>query len=134
MGHDARLSSPAIAEHLAKGFQAGGAHVKRMGLITSPISYFSTFTLPDVTGGIMVTGSHNPPEYNGFKVSYDRTTIHGPEIKSLEKIINARDYVDGAGTVEDIDILTPYVARYREEFAQLKDIPWCSIAGTAPPG
>ena len=89
LGYDARLSSPAIADALCAGFKASGAHVLRLGLVTSPISYFSTFTVENVQGGIMVTGSHNPPEYNGFKVSFNRTTIFGAEIKELEKIIEA---------------------------------------------
>src|SRR6185437_7949612 len=57
LGHDARLSSPAIAEALCSGFKCSGAHVLRLGLVTSPISYFSTFTVENVQGGIMVTGS-----------------------------------------------------------------------------
>jgi phosphomannomutase/phosphomannomutase/phosphoglucomutase len=118
LGHDARLSSPSITAALARGFKASGAHVIHLGMVTSPISYFSTFTVPDVVGGIMVTGSHNPPEYNGFKVSYNKTTIFGDEIKVLEQIINARDYTDGTGSEENYDILTPYVKRYQEEFGQ----------------
>ncbi len=88
--------------------------------MTSPISYFSTFTL-DVVGGIMVTGSHNPPDHNGFKISFDKTTIHGQEIKDLERIILAKDFANGKGSEERVDILTPYVERYKKEFAQLKD-------------
>ncbi|MGE4131390.1 MAG: phosphomannomutase/phosphoglucomutase [Bdellovibrionales bacterium] len=123
LGHDARLSSPEITDALSAGFRKGGAHVIRLGLITSPVSYFSTFTVPDVVGGIMVTGSHNPPDYNGFKVSFNKTTIFGEEIKMLEKMILAKDFASGQGSEETIDILTPYVARYKEEFAGLKPIP-----------
>jgi phosphomannomutase/phosphomannomutase/phosphoglucomutase len=134
LGHDARLSSPAITDQLARGFRASGAKVLRMGMITSPISYFSTFALPEVTGGIMVTGSHNPPDYNGFKISFDRTTIHGGEIKELERIINAGDYATGEGSEETIDILTPYVARYREEFKNLRDLPVVLDCGNGSAG
>ncbi len=111
LGYDARLSSPEISAALNEGFQAGGAHVIHLGLVTSPISYYSTFTVDGVVGGIMVTGSHNPPEYNGFKISYGKTTIHGEEIKALEKIILAKDYATGKGSEEKIDIFTPYVER-----------------------
>jgi phosphomannomutase / phosphoglucomutase len=128
IGHDARLSCPEIVAALADGFKKSGAHVIHLGMVTSPISYFSTFTVPGVTGGIMVTGSHNPPDYNGFKISLGRnleemSTIHGAEIKELEKIINAKDYFDGAGSEEEIDILTPYVERYKKEFAGMPAIP-----------
>ena len=134
LGHDARLSSPAITDQLARGFRDSGAKVLRMGMITSPISYFSTFAVPDVVGGIMVTGSHNPPEYNGFKISFDRTTIHGAEIKALEHIIASGDYATGAGSEEPLDILTPYVARYREEFKHLRDIPVVLDCGNGSAG
>src|SRR5436305_706438 len=65
--HDARLSSPEISARLAEGMSSCGAKVLMLGLFTSPKSYFSTFTVEGLVGGIMVTGSHNPPEYNGFK-------------------------------------------------------------------
>lgn len=128
LGHDARLSSPEIEQSLTAGFMASGAHVIHLGLVTSPISYFSTFTVPGVTGGIMVTGSHNPPNYNGFKISFGRdlaemSTIHGTDIKSLEDIIMNADYYDGNGSEESIDILTPYVERYRKEFGKMADTP-----------
>jgi phosphomannomutase/phosphomannomutase/phosphoglucomutase len=123
VGYDARLSSPEVANAIAEGFKKSGAHVIHLGLVTSPISYFSTFTVENVQGGIMITGSHNPPEYNGFKVSYNKTTIFGDEIKQLEQIINGKDFHDAAGSDEKIDILTPYVARYQKEFGSMKQIP-----------
>ena len=134
LGHDARLSSPAITDAIARGFIDSGAHVVRLGMVTSPISYFSTFTVPDVTGGIMVTGSHNPPEYNGFKISFNKTTIFGAEIKALETIITARDYHDERGREETLDILTPYVARYKDEFKDLKPIPIVLDCGNGAAG
>lgn len=123
LGHDARLSSPEIAASLAEGFKQSGVHVIHLGLVTSPISYFSTFTVENVQGGIMVTGSHNPPDYNGFKISFEKSTIHGEEIKKLEKIIMAKEFVTGPGSEEKIDILTPYVERYKKEFGQMADTP-----------
>ena len=86
LGYDARQSSVALIEALRKGFTESGAHVYMLGLVTSPISYYSTFNL-DLDGGIMVTGSHNPSEYNGFKISFGKTTIFGEEIQKLKKII-----------------------------------------------
>lgn len=121
LGHDARLSSTAITEQLCKGMVESGAQVYLLGLVTSPISYFSTFEL-DLDGGIMVTGSHNPPEYNGFKISFGKTTIFGEEIQELKKIMMAQDYVQGQGSSEKHDIFPAYLARYQKEFGSIKPI------------
>jgi len=134
LGYDARLSSPAINQAVADGFKAAGAHVIHLGLVTSPISYFSTFTLPEVHGGIMVTGSHNPPDHNGFKISYNKATIFGDEIKSLERIINSKEFSKGKGSEEQFDILTPYVERYRTEFKGLEGTPVIVDCGNGAAG
>lgn len=134
LGHDARLSSPEVTASLAEGFKTSGAHVIHLGLVTSPISYFSTFTVENVQGGIMVTGSHNPPDYNGFKISFGRSTIFGDEIKQLEKIILAGDFVSGPGSEEKIDILTPYVERYKKEFGVMAPTPIVLDCGNGAAG
>jgi phosphomannomutase/phosphoglucomutase len=134
LGHDARLSSPEIAERLAEGFMSSGAEVVHLGLVTSPISYFSTFTVEGVHGGIMVTGSHNPPDYNGFKISYGQSTIFGKEIKELESIIQSGDFATGAGEVRTLDILGPYIDRYRQEFGCLDAIPIVLDCGNGAAG
>lgn len=134
LGYDARLSSPEIVASLAEGFKQSGAHVIHLGLVTSPISYFSTFTVENVQGGIMVTGSHNPPDYNGFKISFGRSTIFGDEIKQLEKIIQAEDFVSGPGSEETIDILTPYVERYKKEFGTMAPTPVVLDCGNGAAG
>ncbi|AZZ38241.1 phosphomannomutase [Bdellovibrio sp. qaytius] len=121
LGHDARTSSTPLIENLRKGFVESGAEVYMLGMVTSPISYFSTFAL-DLDGGIMVTGSHNPPEYNGFKISFGKTTIHGAEIQELYKIMTAKDYIQGTGSSKDHDIFPEYLERYKKEFGQLKPI------------
>ena len=121
LGYDARLSSPGIAKALEKGMLESGANVIRLGLITTPISYFSCFTL-EIDGGFMVTGSHNPPDYNGFKISVGKTTIYGADIQELRKIIEAKRYQTGTGTVRDHDIFPQYLARYKEEFKGLEGV------------
>lgn len=122
LGHDARTSSVPLIENLKKGFVESGAEVYMLGMVTSPISYFSTFAL-DLDGGIMVTGSHNPPEYNGFKISFGKTTIHGAEIQQLYKIISENDYVTNpGGSAKSYDIFPDYLERYKKEFGQLKPI------------
>jgi phosphomannomutase/phosphomannomutase/phosphoglucomutase len=134
LGYDARLSSPEVAAAVSEGFKSAGAHVIHLGLVTSPISYFSTFVLDQVVGGIMVTGSHNPPDHNGFKISFNKTTIFGDEIKGLEKIILSKEFGTGQGSEEHIDILTPYVERYKTEFESMKHLPVVIDCGNGAAG
>jgi phosphomannomutase / phosphoglucomutase len=120
LGMDARLSSPKIVEALSVGIRSCGGDVVRLGLVTSPITYFSTFTMPQIDGGIMVTGSHNPPEYNGFKISIGKSTIFGAEIKRLETILRRGLFPKGQGTSVDHDIFPAYIERYKDEFKNLR--------------
>lgn len=133
IGYDARLSSPEIANALTEGATSSGANVKRLGLITSPISYFSTFTM-NIDGAFMVTGSHNPPEFNGFKISAGKSTIYGEEIQKLKKIIESEDFLEGNGSVEDVDIFPSYVERYKQEFSGLSDVPVVLDCGNGAAG
>lgn len=121
VGYDARLSSLELIEALTQGFVESGADVQNLGLVTTPMCYFSTFET-DVAGAIQVTGSHNPPEYNGFKISLGRSTIFGAEIRSLGKIIATREFLKGHGTVNHFDVSPKYLSRYQQEFGTLKDI------------
>jgi phosphomannomutase/phosphomannomutase/phosphoglucomutase len=122
LGHDARLSGLEIKEALSRGLRECGADVFYLGLVTSPISYFATFELP-IDGALMVTGSHNPPEYNGFKVSVGKQTIFGEEIQELRRIIEKGVYPTGPqGKEEKIDIFPRYVERYQKEFGKLNPI------------
>src|SRR5690606_33435963 len=95
---------------------------KLLGLVTTPIAYFSTFEMPGVDGSVMVTGSHNPPEYNGFKISAGKSTLFGSEIKALESIINDQDFMVGDGTQEKVDIFPMYIERYKKEFGDLRPV------------
>lgn len=123
LGHDARISSPSLVQALTRGISSSGGNVIILGLVTSPISYFSTFTLKDVAGAIMVTGSHNPPEYNGFKVSVGKTTIFGDDIQKLRLIMEKGAFVTGNGSVTKHDIFPAYVERYKTEFGKMAPIP-----------
>ncbi len=116
VGHDARVSSPELYEALIKGLNESGVSVLKLGLISTPLSYFSTFHLP-VAGAVMITGSHNPPEYNGFKVSFGSATIFGEEIQKLKHIIVGKDFIQAAkpGTTEEYDIFPPYLERYGKD-------------------
>ena len=133
LGYDARQSSVSLIENLRRGFVESGAHVYMLGLVTSPISYFSTFDL-DLDGGIMVTGSHNPSEYNGFKISFGKTTIFGEEIQKLKRIILDKAYVSGQGSSEIYDIFPTYIERYKKEFGQLKPFKFVLDCGNGAAG
>jgi phosphomannomutase/phosphomannomutase/phosphoglucomutase len=122
LGHDARVSCPAIKKALARGLKESGAHVIHIGLVTSPISYFSTFEMPHVDGSLMITGSHNPPDYNGFKVSVGKQTIFGDAIQDVRRIMEKGIFPKGAGTETEFDIFPQYIERYKKEFGQIKPI------------
>ena len=134
IGHDARLSSPELVNSLSRGMTEAGAQVLLLGLVTTPVTYFSTFSVPDVAGAIMVTGSHNPPEYNGFKISVGKSTIFGAEIKKLETIINSGDFVSGDGAEAQYDIFPEYVERYKKEFGDLGKVPVVVDCGNGAAG
>lgn len=117
LGKDARHSSQPILEALADGIRSVGVDVLDLGLITSPICYFSGFYLEDLTGSIMVTGSHNPPEYNGFKISFGQNTLTSEKIQKLKSYafsdISTNEH---RGSFKEFDILSPYVERIGSEF------------------
>ncbi|MCC6278231.1 MAG: phosphomannomutase/phosphoglucomutase [Oligoflexia bacterium] len=117
IGYDARLSSPELCQAVTKGLCDSGVNVIQLGLVTTPISYFSTFTMP-IHGAFMITGSHNPPEYNGFKISFGKGTIFGKEIQVLKEIILAKRFTASGvkGTVSTHDIFPEYVSKYKSDF------------------
>ena len=91
VGRDGRLSSPSLEAALVEGLRAGGLDVVRIGLSSSPMLYFAAATLP-VDGGIEVTGSHNPADYNGFKMLLNNRSVYGEEIQKLGRISAAGDW------------------------------------------
>ena len=107
VGRDGRLSSKALKEALAEGLISTGCDVVDIGLCPTPVYYFSIFHL-NREGGMMVTGSHNPPEFNGFKVSVGRSTIFGEEIQKLGQLTDRGKFITGKGKVLDKEIVQPY--------------------------
>ncbi|MDO7841430.1 phosphoglucomutase/phosphomannomutase PgmG [Sphingomonas immobilis] len=110
VGYDGRLSSPALEEALIAGLVASGVDVVRTGLGPTPMLYYAEATL-ELDGGIQITGSHNPAEYNGFKMVLQRAPFFGEDIQNLARLAAAGDWEEGAGTVTDFDIEDAYVAR-----------------------
>ncbi len=98
VGRDCRLSSDRFGALIVEGMVESGLTVTDLGVVPTPLFYFSLFNL-DVEGGIMVTGSHNPPEYNGFKVAFGKSTLYGPQVQEIGDIIENRRFVKGNGSV-----------------------------------
>src|SRR6266436_429128 len=108
LGRDHRTSSPGLAGAFSRGMRAGGVDVWSIGIVPTPLTYFAAHTLP-VDGLCMITGSHNPPEYNGFKVGIGKTTLAGAEVQELKaRVAQARDGGRTARETEH-DIITPYI-------------------------
>lgn len=107
VGRDGRMSSKAFEETLIEGLISTGCQVVNIGLCPTPVYYFSIFQL-DKEGGMMVTGSHNPPEFNGFKVSVGKSTIFGEEIQKLRRLIEKGEFIVRQGNGSTKEIIQSY--------------------------
>ncbi len=107
VGYDIRLSSPDFCRAITKGLTSTGCDVIDIGLVGTPLVYFSLFEL-NPAGGVMITGSHNPAEFNGFKLCVGKTTLHGQQIQEIRQLIENNDFIEGNGSVSKADVATPY--------------------------
>jgi phosphomannomutase/phosphoglucomutase len=110
IGRDGRLSGPELAGALSTGIRASGANVIDIGMVTTPISYFAAHHLKTQCS-VMVTGSHNPPDYNGLKMVIAGDTLAGDEIKALRTRIEAGELKRGAGSLRNADVAPAYFDR-----------------------
>ncbi|MCX7893211.1 MAG: phosphomannomutase/phosphoglucomutase [Burkholderiales bacterium] len=110
IGRDGRLSGPELAQALADGIRAAGADVVDIGMATTPMGYFAAYAL-GTGSAVMVTGSHNPPEYNGLKMVIAGTTLSGEAIQRLRARIERGDLATGAGGYRQVDVREAYLAR-----------------------
>jgi phosphomannomutase/phosphoglucomutase len=108
LGRDVRESSPGIAAAFEEGVRGAGVDVVRLGTVPTPLVYWAVNTL-DLDGGAQVTGSHNPPEYNGVKLMLGKETLFGPEIQDLRRRIESGDLRRGSGSAEDRDCREDYL-------------------------
>lgn len=108
VGRDARLSGPRLSAALMKGLLGAGCDVADLGMVPTPVLYFSVYHFK-ADGGVMITGSHNPSEYNGFKTVLGHGTIHGDAIQEVYRILTSGDFETGVGTATTLDGITPYV-------------------------
>ena len=112
VGHDCRLSSRDLSQGLIQGLMECGLQVVDVSMVPTPLLYFSIHHL-ETDGGVQITGSHNPPEFNGFKICLGKATIHGEEIQEIRKISESGEFIHGEGTFDKTDMNEPYL-RYLE--------------------
>ena len=110
LGYDGRLSSPELAAACIEGLTSAGIDVVDIGLAATPMLYFAVYHL-EADGGIQITGSHNPPDYNGFKMMMGKKSFFGADIQKLGEMAGKGDWETGAGKVEKVAILADYAAR-----------------------
>jgi len=133
LGRDCRLSSPRLHDALLKGLLDTGCHVTDIGVVPTPLLYFSAVHLR-ADGAIMITGSHNPPEFNGFKTVCGTDTLHGEAIQAILHLIEQRDFDSGAGSVQTADVLPPYVGELSSQFSFQRRIKVVFDAGNGTAG
>jgi phosphomannomutase len=133
VGRDGRTHSPALETALVEGLTEAGIDVVRIGLGPSPMLYYATHEL-GVGGGIQITGSHNPADYNGFKMLLNGRSIYGEEIQKLGRIAAAGEWNEGHGMATDQEVLDDYVARLVRDFeGSAFRIGWDAGNGAAGP-
>lgn len=108
LGMDARLSSPWFMEILKEGIARSGIDVFDLGMVPTPVLYFSLFRL-DLDGGIQITGSHNPADNNGFKIALGKSTLYGKDILDIRTVMEQGSRVEGKGRVQAYDIVPEYI-------------------------
>ena len=125
IGYDARSHSPQLRDYLVSGLNAAGCKVLDMGMVATPVNYFSNYHVFDgvtTNASVMITGSHNPSQYNGFKITVDKAPFFGSDIYALgdEIVANQSRVIPDDTTKRDIDVKTPYREYMIKDFAHLK--------------
>jgi len=111
VGYDGRVSSPILEHALVEGLTASGCDVRRIGMGPTPMLYYAEASAEELDGGIQITGSHNPANYNGFKMVFQGRPFFGDQIQALGRMAAEGDWADGNGTVETVEVLEDYVDR-----------------------
>jgi phosphomannomutase/phosphoglucomutase len=133
VGRDCRVSSDRIRQSLIDGLLATGINVIDIGLVPTPLLYFSVFEL-NSDGGIMITGSHNPPEHNGFKICVGKTTIHGEEIQHLKQIVLKNEFESGKGALSEKDVKPLYTQMILKNIKHPLNLKICVDSGNGMGG
>ena len=133
VGRDCRLTSSRYRDLVIEGLLATGCDVIDIGVCPTPVFYFSIRHF-EQEGGVMITASHNPPEYNGFKMCSGFDTLFGPQIRNLQKIIDAKRFATGTGNAERADAITPYQAFVLQNITLSRPLKVGIDAGNGPGG
>jgi phosphomannomutase len=133
VGYDGRLSSPALEEALVAGLVSVGLDVDRIGLGPTPMLYFAARD-SEADAGIMITGSHNPPEYNGIKMMLGKEAVWGKTIQEIGVITAAADYATGTGSSRKVDVREAYVERLLRDYDGTRDLKVAWDAGNGSGG
>ncbi|MDZ7686724.1 MAG: phosphomannomutase/phosphoglucomutase [Gammaproteobacteria bacterium] len=137
VGYDGRVSSPTVSETLIEGLTASGCNVINIGMIPTPVLYFATHN-SDTRSGVMVTASHNPPDFNGFKIVINGKTLDGDDIEQIFDKFTTGDFATGSGSTTEIDITQDYIDAITDDIVvaqPLKVVVDCGngIAGNIAP-
>jgi phosphomannomutase/phosphoglucomutase len=133
VGRDGRLSGPRLATALSRGLNAAGMEVIDIGVVATPMVYFATHHF--ATGsGVMVTGSHNPPEYNGLKMMVAGETLASEAIQDLRRRIERGEFASGSGKIERADVREPYLARIAGDVKLARPMKVAVDCGNGSPG
>lgn len=133
IGYDGRLSSPELETAAVEGLEAAGLTVYRVGLGPTPMLYYATHEIP-ADSGMMITGSHNPPEYNGIKLTIGGKSFFGEDIQKLGRMVAAGDFVEGSGEAIDAPVMDEYVARLLSDYRGGKELTVAWDAGNGAAG
>ncbi|MCK6453141.1 MAG: phosphomannomutase/phosphoglucomutase [Alphaproteobacteria bacterium] len=133
VGYDGRLSSPELEQALVEGLNAAGVDAWRVGRGPTPMLYFATRSF-GADGGIMVTGSHNPPDHNGFKMMLGKASFFGEDIQKLGRLLETGDLESGAGKAEDRPAFAAYVDRLARDYAGERKLAVAWDAGNGAAG
>ncbi len=133
VGRDCRLSSDRLRDALMRGLLAAGCDVTDIGVVPTPVLYYSAQHLK-ADGAVMITGSHNPPEYNGFKTVCGSGTLHGEAIQDVLHIIERQDFERGSGRLSSADLVTPYVDEIAGQFHFGRRVKLVADAGNGTAG
>jgi len=133
IARDCRLSSPRLHRAFLEGLIASGCEVTDVGVVPTPVLYYSAVHL-EADGAVMITGSHNPTEFNGFKTVRGSGTIHGEEIQEVRRLIEARDFMSGKGSHRMIDVISSYVGEIAGQFKFERRIKVVADAGNGTAG
>ena len=107
VGFDARGSSAGFADILSNGLNASGCDVMQIGMVPTPVLYYAVFA-KEVDGGVMITGSHNPSDHNGFKICLGKSALFGPQIQEIKDIAISKEFAEGSGSIQTVSVTNEY--------------------------